>query len=135
VLILRVGEQSLTEVVSDNQTDLPSEQLLINHRCKGNRSLSAALGTDQRYDVCVQIERLKLDVFLRLNEELEQDCRQADIFSRLPAINRFLPGPLSLIRTEVSRESILVYTFHTFPDHCAIVKTQTLVERKTDNKS
>jgi hypothetical protein len=33
-----------------------------------------------------------------------------------------------VIRTEVSRESILVYAFHTFPEHCAIVKTQSLFE-------
>jgi hypothetical protein len=76
-----------------------------------------------------QLERLHLDVFLRMNEELEQDLCRADLSSRLPAVNRLLPGPLSLIRAEKGRGSFLVYAFHTFPEHGAIVKTQSLFEK------
>ena len=132
VLTLRMDSDSITEVIVDHHEKLP-ERRIVDYRLRGCRTESAELATGLRYDMSCQVERLHLDIFLRMDEELEQDCRCADLSSRLPAVNRFLPGPLSVIRTEVDRESILVYAFHTFPEHCAIVKTQSLFER-TDRR-
>ncbi len=129
VLMLHMGSSSLTEVIVDHREQLPTTRRLVDYRLRGCRTVSAEVAAGVKYDVSCQLERLHLDVFLRLNEELEQDCQRADLSARLPAINRLLPGPLSLIRTEVSRDSILVHAFHTFPEHSAIVKTQSLFER------
>jgi len=129
VLTLQSGSESMTEVIVDHHESLPKRQRIVDYRLRGCRNESAEFETGLRYDMSCQLERLHLDIFLRMNEELELDCQRADLSTRLPAINRFLPGPLSLIRTEVGRESILIYAFHTFPEHCAIVKTQSLFER------
>ncbi len=127
VLMLQMGANSMTEVIVDHHASLPQRRI-VDYRLRGCRTESAELPTGLRYDMSCQVERLHLDIFLRMDEELDQDRRRADLSARLPAVNRFLPGPLSLIRAEVGRESILVYAFHTFPEHCAIVKTQSLFE-------
>ncbi len=129
LLMLKMGRESVTEVIADHRDLLPERSRIFNHRLRGTRTESAEFDTGLRYDMSCQLERLEIDIFLRMNEELEHDCRRADLSARLPAINRFLPGPLSLIRAEVTRDSLLIYAFHTFPEHCAIVKTQSLFER------
>jgi len=130
VLVLQMGSLSLTEVIIDHREVLPKRSRLVDYRLRGCRTESAQFETGLRYDVSCQLERLHLDIFMRMNEELEQDCLRADLYTRLPAVNRFLPGPLSLVRTELGRDSILIYAFHTFPEHSAIVKTQTLFETR-----
>ena len=129
VLALQTESNAMTEVIMDHRESLPTFSRIVDYRLRGCRTESAEFDSGLRYDMSCQLERLHLDIFLRMNEELEQDLSRADLSVRLPAVNRLLPGPLSLIRTEVSRESILVYTFHTFPEHSAIIKTQTLFER------
>ena len=128
VLVLHTGGHSVTELLVDQHESLPERSRVVDYRLRGCRTESIQFETGLKYDMSCQLERLHLDIFLRMDEELEQDCQRADLSVRLPAANRFLPGPLSLIRTEVSRQSILVYAFHTFPEHSAIVKTQSLFE-------
>jgi hypothetical protein len=130
VLALQTSSNAMTEVLMDHRESLPTFSRIIDYRLRGCRTESAEFDSGLRYDMSCQLERLHLDIFMRMNEELEQDISRADLSARLPSTNRFLPGPLSLIRTEVSRNSILVYAFHTFPEHSAIVKTQSLFERK-----
>jgi hypothetical protein len=74
------------------------------------------------------VEVLDREVYLRFHEELLSDCDRAALALRFPAGNRLAPGPLSLIQTDSSADSLLVHAFHTFPENCAIVKTQTLFE-------
>ena len=128
VLSLRMGSDSLTEVVADRHDSLPEHLRIVNYRLRGCRTESAELAAGLRYDMSCEVEKLDYEIFFRLNDELELDCRQADIYARFPAMNRIMPGALSLIRTDIGRDSMLVYTFHTFPEHLAIVRTQSLFE-------
>jgi len=75
-----------------------------------------------------QVERLHPDIFQKLHEELLADCAQTALAHSFPTGNRLAPGALSLIRTEVTSDSLLVHAFHTFPDNDAVVKTQSLFE-------
>lgn len=131
-LLLTIGDGTITEVIAHRQAMLPERERITDCRLRGSRNEFAELNWGLRYDMSFQVERLHMDIFLRIDEELEQDVPRADLSTRLPAANRFLPGPLSLIRAEVGRDSILVYTFHTFPEHSTVVKTQSLFEKKKD---
>ena len=81
-----------------------------------------------RYSVSCSLEFLNPTTFLRHHEELVGDCSCASLSALFASSNRFSPGPMSLLRTEVTRDSIFVYAFHTFPDQLAVVKTQSLFE-------
>ena len=127
-LLLRANSQSMTELIIDHHEPLPEHNRLLDYRLRGCRTESADFPSGLRYDVSCQLERLNIDIFLRMHEELELDSARADLSARLPARNRLLPGAISLVRTEVCRDSILIHAFHTYPEHCAIVKTQSLFE-------
>jgi hypothetical protein len=128
VLILRADSETLTEVISDCHEPLPQRGRLFEHRLKGSRTETIELDPGLRYSASWSVERLPTSVYLRQHEELIEDCLRASLSSQFAGANRFSPGPVSLIRTETCRDSILVHAFHTFPDHLAVVKTQSLFE-------
>lgn len=127
-LILQVGSQTLTEVISDRNDAHPVRGRLFEQRLKGSGAETVEFESGLRYDICSTLERLSLAVFLRQHEELVADGAKATLFAESSGMNRLSPGPLSLIRADVNRQSVLVHTFHTFPEQLAVVKTQSLVE-------
>lgn len=122
------GDRFLTEAICERQVPLPSVKRVSDHRLKGGRTQTFTLASGARYTTSCQLERLEPVVFLQVHEELLVDCRKADLSIAAPRGNRWSPGPLSLLRTEVERNSVLIHAFHTFPEFCAVIKTQTLVE-------
>ena len=128
VLILKVGSETLTEVISDRHEPLPRRSRLFEHRLRGCHTEMIELDSGLRYSVSCSLERLSPTAYLRHHEELIGDCSHASLSAMLASSNRFSPGPVSLLRTEVTQDSILVYAFHTFPEHLAVVKTQSLFE-------
>lgn len=128
--VLQTASQTLTEVMSDRHDIYPVRGRLFEQKLKGCRTETIQFEGGVRYDVSCTLERLSLSVFLRQHEELVADGAKATLFAEFPGGNRFSPGPVSVIRAEVCRHSVVVHAFHTFPDQLAVVKTQSLVEWK-----
>lgn len=129
VLSLRVGSETLTEVISDRHKTLPQHRRLFERRLRDCQTEVVELDSGIRYSVSCSLERLDPAAYLRHHEELVGDFPKASLSAIFASSNRFSPGPLSLLRTEVSRDGILVHAYHTFPDHLAVVKSQSLFER------
>jgi uncharacterized protein DUF2617 len=127
-MILRVGAETLTEVLSDRHEPLPRRRRLFAHRLRGCHTETIELEFGVRYSVGCSVERLSAAAYLRHHQEFVGDCSRASLSAMFASSNRFSPGPVSLLRTEVTSDSILVHAFHTFPDHLAVVKTQSLFE-------
>ena len=127
-VVFRVGSQTTTEVLARQGQDLPDRNRVLHRRVQGCRDESRKLANDVMYHVSYQVEKLSPDVFLNLHEELLSDCRQAPISHCYSSQNRLAPAALSFIQTDVWPRSFLIHSFHTFPDDCAIVKTQSLFE-------
>jgi len=127
-LELAYRDRFLTEAMSERQIPLPSVKRVCEHRIKGGRTQTFPLASGAKYSSSCQLERLEPALFLQAHEELLFDCQRADLSLALPGDNRWSPGPVSLIRAELSRDGVLVHAFHTFPEFCAVVKTQALIE-------
>jgi hypothetical protein len=123
----RTARQAVTEVAAGRGNPLPQQKRLLEQRLRGCRD-EALRFPGLTYQVSFQLERLEPEVFLNLHEELLADCARADVAHRFPPQTRLAPGPLSLIRTDASARSLLVHAFHTFPESCAVVRTQSLFE-------
>lgn len=128
LLILRVGSETLTEVIANRHDPLPVRSRLFESRLNGCHTKTIDLEFGVRYSVGCSLERLNPASFLRCHEELLGDCPKATLSAMFASSNRFCPGPASLLRIEVAHDSILVHAFHTFPAHLAVVKTQSLFE-------
>lgn len=126
--IVKTGSQTLTELISDCHEPYPLRGRLLEQKLKGCRTESVQFESGLRYDVSCTLERMSLAVFLRQHEELQADGPAASLFAEYPGKNRFSPGPLSLVRVEICRHSVVMHAFHTFPEQLAVVKTQSLIE-------
>lgn len=128
VIEFRSGGQTITEITSVRSQPLPKRKRFVEKRLRGNRDEAVEFDCGVHYQVSYQLEQLDPEVFLNFHEELLIDCNRADVAHRFPSGNRLSPEPLSLIRTDVGAKSLLVHAFHTFPENCAVVKTQSLFE-------
>lgn len=118
----------ITETLAEKDRILPQQSCILDHKVRGCRTRSLSFSPTLRYDVGCQVETLEPDLFLRMHDELTDDCDKADLSHEFPTESRFAPGALSLVRLELTRNSTIIHAYHTFPDHCAIVKTQSLIE-------
>lgn len=125
---LRQGGKTVTEVMTGARQPLPERRRLLEKRLHGCRNESHDFEEGLRYQASYQLEQLDLEVFLNYHEELLSDCARASVYHRFAPGHRLAPGPISLIRAEVEPRSLLVHTFHTFPESCGVVKTQSLFE-------
>jgi hypothetical protein len=122
------GEAIVTEVLTARDQPLPQRKRVLERKVRGSRDESLRFDHGLTYQASCQIEQLEPEVFQNLHEELLLDCRRADLSFRFPPGNRLAPMPISLIRTDATNRGLLVHAFHTFPDRCAVVKTQSLFE-------
>ena len=127
VVAFRVGESTVTEIVATHDQPLPRRCRSFCQRIGNGRNQSARFG-ELKYEASFHVERLDAEVFANLHQELLVDAERVEVAHRFPAGNRFSPEPLSLVRADAQPDSLLVHSYHTFPEHCAVVKSQSLFE-------
>ena len=120
----------LTELVTTPENPLPKKRRLLTCRLRGERSETMQLGAGVVYQTSFTVERLEREIFARLQLEHESDAQERGIFHHFHPPHRLAASPLSHIAIEARARSLLLHTFHTFPDECAIVKSQSLFEFK-----
>lgn len=125
------GKLCLTEVATTQAAELPKKRRLFGCKLRGERDETIQCGQNVVYQTSFTVERLARSIFNRMQEELETDALGRGIFHNFRPNHRLAPSPLSHIAVEARARSLLVQAFHTFPDECAIVKTQSLFEFKS----
>ena len=118
----------LTEVVSTLDNSLPQKRRLLACRLRGERCETIHCAPEVVYQTSFTVERLEREIFARIHDELETDSHARGIFHNFRPNHRLSLSPLSHIAIEARARGLLVQTFHTFPDDCAIVKSQSLFE-------
>lgn len=117
---------TLTEVAATASHPLPQKRRLISHRIAGERSDRMECRGGASYQTCFQLESVPPDVFWGFQQELAAEGMKQGLLHRFESGGRMALGALSLITVETRATSLLVQSFHTFPDDHAIVKTQSL---------
>lgn len=128
VVSVRAGSHELTEVATGRDQPLPQKKCCLSRRLNGQRDTSHQFPSGLTYQASFQLEVLEPDVFLNLHEELSLDCRKASLAWQFPSQSRLAPRPISIVQSDAARDSLLIHAFHTFPENCAVVKTQSLFE-------
>jgi hypothetical protein len=128
VLCLRPGKLVVTEAITERGQFFPKQDCALEQRLRGCRNRSTTLANGLQYDLSCQLEQLEPELYLHLHDELLGDLERADLALEFPSPNRFSPAALSIVKLDATAQSLLVHAFHTFPDHSAVVKTQSLFE-------
>ncbi len=128
VITWRYGGMILTEVASSAHHPLPERRRLLRYGLRGERNDRLECRGGVMYHVSFQLEPVKPDVFWSFQQELLADSQRQGMLQTFEASGRIQLGALSYINVETRRRSLLVQSFHTFPDDSAIVKVQSVFE-------
>ena len=119
---------TLTEVATSLAQPLPQKRRLLSHRIAGERSDRMECRGGASYQTCFQLETVEQEVFWSFQQELVVEGSKRGLLHRFESGGRLALGALSWINVETRPRSLLVQTYHTFPDDLAIVKSQSLFE-------
>ena len=126
VITWRYEGLTLTEVAASAQHPLPQKRRLMSYGLRGERTDRIECRGGVTYEVGFQLETVDPSVFWIFQEELANDGERHGLLHRFDASERMCLGALSYVNVETRNRSMLVQAFHTFPDDCAIVKSQSM---------
>ena len=124
------GSIVVTEVLCGPETLLPEPGLLFHSHLRHERSTSLRPVEALEYQCCLEVERVDLEVFRHLTEEMTVPAARDCLVHRFGTTSRLAPAPISHIHIDARFNDFAIQSFHTFPDECAIVRTQSLFELK-----
>jgi hypothetical protein len=129
-VLFRSGPVCLSEILAGPETILPEPGLLFHCHLRHERTAQLRPGGLIEYQSCLDVERVELEIFHHLCEEMTLDAARDGLFHRFRSANRLAPPPLSHLRVDSRANGLAIQSFHTFPDERAIVRTQSLFELK-----
>jgi hypothetical protein len=129
---------TLTEVAAAANHPLPEKRRLMSHRLKGTERDRIECRGGVTYEVEFALEPVESETFWTYQKELAVAGAQNGLLHQFESSGRFGLGAVSYIHFESRAKSLLIQAFHTFPDDCAIVKSQSVfrlaVRRSRDCK-
>jgi hypothetical protein len=128
VITWRYRGLTLTEVAASAQHPLPERRRLLSYRLKGQRSDRVECRGGVVYHTNFQLEPVAPEVFWTFQEELSRDGERHGLMHCFDSSGRMALGAVSYIYPETRSRSLMIQSFHTFPDDCAIVKCQSVFE-------
>jgi hypothetical protein len=128
--VFRSGSIRLTEILAGPETVLPETGQLFHSHVRRERSTILRPGGTIEYQCCLEVERVEIEIFRHLSEEIRLEASRNRLFHGFKSSNRLAPEPISHISIGARVNDLAVQSFHTFPDECAIVRTQSLFELK-----
>ncbi len=127
-VIFGAGPIRLTEILSGPETVLPEPGLLFHSGIRSERSASFQSAGMIEYQTCFAVERVDPEVFRHLCEEMVAATSRQCLVHHFGSSSRLIPRPLSHVHVEARVRGLSVQSFHTFPEECAIVRSQSLYE-------
>jgi hypothetical protein len=122
---------SLTEVTAAADQPLPEKRRLLSHRLRGEHSDGLLCAHGISYQMSFQVEVLPQEVFLHVHDEILADGGKRGLLHNFQPNHRLSLAPLGFVAAEGRAGCLILTTFHTFPDEHAVVKTQSLIEKKS----
>jgi hypothetical protein len=135
VVTWRFGDVTLTEVAASAHHPLPERRRLLSCRLKGEHSDRIQYHGGITYEVKFQLEPAEPEVFWTFQQELLHDAQRQGMLHRFDSSGRMALGAISYLNVTTRARSLQIQAFHTFPDDCAIVKSQSLFQiPQTDSR-
>jgi len=129
-VVFSAGSVRLTEVLSGPDTVVPEPGRLFRSHLRRERSTILRPDGTIEYQSCLEVERIDIEIFRHLCEEIALNASGNSLFHRFPTSNRLAPQPISHIQISARFGDLSIQSFHSFPDERAIVRTQSLFELK-----
>jgi hypothetical protein len=120
----------LTEVAAGDQP-LSEHRRLLHYRLRGERCDRASPGCGISYQTSFQVEVLPPEIFLHVHDEIVADGGKRGLLHNFQPHHRLALAPLGFVTAETRAGCLFLTAFHTFPDEFTVIKTQSLIEKKS----
>ena len=120
----------LTEVTAAADQDLPERRRLLHYRLRSEHSDTLRCAHGINYQMSFQVEVLPPEIFLHVHDEILADGSKRGILHNFQPHHRLALAPLGFVAVEARPGCLFLSAFHTFPEECTVVKSQTLIEKK-----
>ena len=120
------GRECMTEVICSPQQLLPKRGFVGRMAFRGEKSHQCRWGSRFAYRVSLQVEQMSPNLFRNTHSELANVGSKRGIFVNFPQWARGELEPFSYLDYEAHAEELHVQTYHAFPEHQTILKTQSL---------
>ena len=115
---------NLTEVSSALHHPLPKQRQLISHLADGPRADSRRIYDAVDYHCEFQLDAVTPQALVTIQQQLDDQNRFEGLLHRFESSGRTSFGAVSYIDIQSFRAHVQIRTFHTFPDTCAVLKSQ-----------
>jgi hypothetical protein len=120
----------LTEVTAAASQDLPQKRLLHQQRLRHEHTANLACAHGVHYQASYQVEVLPPELFAHVHDEIVADGSKRGFLHHFCPHSRLALTPLGFVLAEFRPGCLFLSTFHTFPGEHAVLKTQSLIEKK-----
>ena len=115
----------LTEVSAGAHHPLPTKQTLLSHSIEGVHNDDVTFAQKIGYSTEVQLEAVNPKTFVTIQQQLDQKVEFEGLVHRFHSNGRLSFGAISYINVQAFRNHVKIRTFHTFPETCAVLKSET----------
>lgn len=121
----------LTEVTASGEQELPERRRLLHYRMRNEHNARLACAHGIHYETSFQVEILSPEIFLHVHDEILADGSKRGFLHNFSATHRVSVAPLGFVSAEARPGCLVLSTFHTFPSENTVIKTQSLIERRS----
>ncbi len=131
VLSWENADVHLTEVAAAADQPLPERRRLLSYRLRSEHSHALPCAHGINYQMTFQVEVLAPEIFLHVHEEILADGTKRGLLHNFQPHHRLALAPLGFVAVETRQGCLFLSGFHTFPDEYTVVKTQSLIEKRS----
>jgi hypothetical protein len=116
----------LTEVSASAHHPLPKQRVLLSQAIDGASEVETCFLNKVSYRSSVQLECVPPTTFATIKQQLNEKVECEGLIHRFESNGRLAFGAISYVNVQAFRNHIKVRSFHTFPETCAVVKSDSL---------
>lgn len=121
----------LTEVTAAAEQELPERRRLLHYKLRSEHSGRLRCAHGIHYEMSFQVESLSPEIFLHVHDEILADGGKRGLLHNFRPHHRLALAPLGFVSVEARPGCLILCAFHTFPDEYTVVKTQSLIEKRS----
>ena len=114
----------LTEVSATKHQPLPQTLRLVSRPIEGVHTEETEFGERLTYHNKVQFEGVSPKMLVTIQQQLDESQRCEGLLHRFESNGRMAFGAVSYINVQAFNSHVKIRSFHTFPDTCAVMKSE-----------
>ena len=128
VVTVQCGEQTLTELITEDIELLPKTGLATSFRFRGERDHTQSFGNDLKYILSTQVERMTPQLFPATHRDYVHYAQNRGIFIQFEEWTHEGLAPFTFIDCDPRDHEFHVHAFHAYPEELTLLKTQSIFE-------